>query len=146
MSIAVIRIRGRVGVRRQIKDTMMMLRLNKKHNCIILPDNNKIYMGMLSLIKDYVTYGKINDETLKELLSKRLKRKDKKSISADVVEKTVKTLKAGKLLKDIPEIVPVLTLNPPKKGFEDLGIKRTFKQGGSLGLRDDINELIKRMI
>lgn len=145
MTLAVIRVRGLIGIERKIKDTMNMLHLKKKHNCVILPENNPVYLGMVIKIKDYVTFGAVSDETLKLLLSKCLKRKDKKKVSAELVEKTLKILKEGRLLKDVEEIIPVLSLNPPKKGFEKEGIKKTYVQGGALGKRDNMDDLIKRM-
>ncbi|RLF30819.1 MAG: 50S ribosomal protein L30, partial [Thermoplasmata archaeon] len=47
--------------------------------------------------------------------------------------------------RELPDIKPVLRLNPPRKGYE--GVKRSFMEGGALGYRGkEINKLIKRMI
>jgi len=77
---------------------------------------------------------------------KRLVRQDKKKVDDKLVEKVVKTLNEGKLLKDVPEIVPTLRLHPPIKGFKRGGIKNTVKQGGDLGIHDSMDELIKKMM
>ena len=68
--IAVIRIHGRTGLKKGIKDTLTMMRLYKKHNCIIVP-NSPDMVGMITKVKDYVTWGEINEENLHMLLKKR---------------------------------------------------------------------------
>ena len=40
MAYAVIRIRGRIGVRRDIADTLKMLRLHKVNHCVIVPETD----------------------------------------------------------------------------------------------------------
>ena len=68
--IAVILVRGLIDVRKPVKDTLAMLRLTRKNNCIVL-DNTPVNLGMLKKVKDYVTWGEISEETLKELIEKR---------------------------------------------------------------------------
>ena len=70
MTYAVIRVRGSVNVRSDIKDTLKMLRLNRVNHCVLVP-NTKPYSGMLQKVKDYVTWGEIDDETLKLLMDKK---------------------------------------------------------------------------
>ncbi len=124
--IAVIRIRGSIRVKKAVNDTLNMLKLYKRNYCVVLAETPSI-LGMLQKVKDYITWGEINDETLKLLKEKRLeKTKDKQG---KVVEKTF------------------FRLSPPRKGFERKGTKVAFKVGGALGKRGDkINDLIKRMI
>ena len=64
---AAIRIRGTVGVKKEIKDTLEMLRLTRLHNCVILPETKEI-KGMLLKVKDWITWGEISKETLKSYL------------------------------------------------------------------------------
>jgi len=71
--IAAVRIRGITGIKKEIKDTMQMLRLYKKNSCVIL-DDNKNYRGMLNKVKDYTTYGNVDEETIK-LLEQKGKKK-----------------------------------------------------------------------
>ena len=86
--IAVIRIRGSKGVRREIKDTMSFLRLNNKNHCVII-DNKPTHVGMLRKIKDYVTWGEVDEKTFRELLLKRGKTVGKKSLTENYLkEKT----------------------------------------------------------
>ena len=67
--IAIIRIRGPVKVLIGIEDTLAMLKISKKNNCRIIEETPSV-KGMVAKIKDYVTWGIINDETQK-LLDKR---------------------------------------------------------------------------
>ena len=71
--IAVIRIRGIIGLKQEVKDTFKMLHLYKKNTCTIIP-NSKDYVGMLKKIKDYITWGEINSETFKLLLTHKVKK------------------------------------------------------------------------
>src|SRR3989344_227022 len=87
--IAVIRIRGSIGVRKEIKDTMNMLRLYNKNHCIVI-DNSPKFVGMLRKIKDYVTWGEIEEKTFKELLAKRGKTIGKKSLTEQYLKEKTK--------------------------------------------------------
>lgn len=67
--LAVVRIRGQVRLKKEIADTLKMLNINKKNHCAILEDAPNI-LGMIKKVKNYVTWGAVNDETIK-LLEKR---------------------------------------------------------------------------
>ena len=86
MMLAVIRIRGSVNTRKEINDTLKMLRLPYVNNCVLAEDKPEI-KGMIEKCKYYVTFGEIDKETLVALLKKRLrlagnKRVDEKILSA----------------------------------------------------------------
>ena len=68
--LAAVLIRGLIGIRKEIKDTLFMLKLRKKHACVVLA-NNAVNRGMLKKVKDYVAYGTISQEVEKELVEKR---------------------------------------------------------------------------
>ena len=70
--LAVVRIKGRVKVRKQVEATLQKLRLKAPNNCVLLPEEPSM-LGMLSRVRDFVAYGKINRETLVKLLRKRLR-------------------------------------------------------------------------
>lgn len=70
--IAVILIRGTIGLNHKKKDTLKMLNLLGKFNCVILTDN-PVNKGMILKMKDHVTWGEISDDTIKELDAKRPK-------------------------------------------------------------------------
>jgi ribosomal protein L30/L7E len=67
---AVILIRGRIDFKQDVKDTLDMLRLKKKHTCVIVPIN-PTYQGMIMKVKDAVTWGTVSDETIALLQEKR---------------------------------------------------------------------------
>lgn len=153
--IAIIRIAGQVGVKKSIKDTLAMLKLYKKHTCVIVP-NNASYLGMLKKVKEYVTWGEINESTFKELLLKRGKLHAKKSLNIEYLKENtdldidtfVKKFFSGEMkLLDVPGLKPFFKLSPPVKGFERGGTKKPYSMGGVLGYRKEkINDLIKRML
>ena len=78
--VIVIRVHGRTGLKKGIKDTLSMMRLYKKHNCVVVPNSPSI-IGMIPKVKDYVTWGEIDEETFKELLKKRGKLSADKNIT-----------------------------------------------------------------
>ncbi|UCG95551.1 MAG: 50S ribosomal protein L30 [archaeon] len=138
--LAVIRIRGRVGVRRGIRDTLKMLRLEKKNSCIVVPETPQ-YLGMVRKVRDFVTWGPVSDQTLQELVAKRARNRENGKIGEEKVKSVVKNLKEGK--KD--EIKPYFSLSPPSKGFKG-SVKQHYPRGALGNRGDKINELLKRMI
>ncbi|MDD2678714.1 MAG: uL30 family ribosomal protein [Candidatus Nanoarchaeia archaeon] len=144
MTTLLIRIRGTVGLKKEVKDTFLMLRLKKSHWATLLPET-PVYEGMIKKVKDFSIYGKISNALIEELLGKRLKMKNGKPASNELIKKAMNAIKAGKLLKDVESIDPVLRLAPPIKGFKG-GIKKTVKQGGVLGKHDSIDEIAKKMM
>lgn len=124
--VAVIRIRGKVRIDKEIKDTLDMLRLFRQNYCVVKEATPSI-MGMILKVKDYVTWGTVDEETEKLLNEKKLQ-KGKDKTGKEVVKQFFR-------------------LNPPKGGFERGGIKKPFKMGGALGDRaEKVNDLIKKMI
>lgn len=73
MKIAIIRIKGPIKVKREMNDTMNMLRLRRKNVCVII-ENTKQNLGMIKKVENYVAYGEIDEETLKLLVEKRGKK------------------------------------------------------------------------
>lgn len=61
--IAVIRISGGVGLKRDIKDTLEMLRLYKKNCCVVLDETPSI-TGMVKKVKDFVAWGEVSEEVI----------------------------------------------------------------------------------
>lgn len=114
---AAILIRGLIGIRKDIKQTIFMLGLRKKHACVILPQTDSI-LGMLRKAQGYLAFGEVSNETAELLIKKRSKKNSR-----------------------------CFALAPPRQGFERKGIKVPFTRGGALGYRGEkINDLIKKMI
>jgi large subunit ribosomal protein L30 len=154
MVYAVIRVRSGIKMKPDIKKTLRMLRLTRVNHCVLI-EENKVYKGMLQVVKDYVTYGEIDKDTLSKLISTRGRLIGDKPITEEYIQSSTpfKTLDelADAIINntfsyvEIPEVKPLFRLNPPRKGYG--GIKRAFKIGGSLGYRsEDINRLIQSML
>lgn len=137
--LAVIRIRGSVGVPPRIKDTLKMLRLNQVNHCVILPKTPD-FEGMLRKAMNYITWGEIKPGVLGALIAKRGRGPGDKRIEG----KDVKTLAQKIEEKDELKIKPVFRLSPPSRGFRS--VRSSFPKG-DLGYRGEkINELLERMI
>src|SRR3989338_1344582 len=155
MKFAVVQVRGVIGTSKKIKDSLKMLKLYRKNSCVIL-ENNPVYIGMLNKLKDFITWGEINEETLFFLLKNRGRIVGNKLLTDDYLKGKLNlnikdfaaSLHSGKTnLKDIPGLKPYFRLCPPVMGYERAGIKKPYSMGGALGYRkNNINELIKRMI
>ncbi|PIN98693.1 MAG: 50S ribosomal protein L30 [Candidatus Diapherotrites archaeon CG10_big_fil_rev_8_21_14_0_10_31_34] len=152
--LAVIRVRGSIRTKIEINDTMKMLRLFRVNHLVLISEKKQM-KKMVEKVKDYVTYGEIEAETLEKVLSKRAFLKGNKKVLIEYLkEKKINSFKelAEKIikeeiqLKDL-EIKPVFRLKPPKKGYERAGIKKAYSIGGALGYRaTEINKLINKMV
>lgn len=114
--IAIIRIKGNVGLRKGIKETFERLRLKKKYSCIVWEKPGKEQLGMLEKVRNFVAYGEIDKETYEELLKAR-----------------------GQKSKTF------FRLHPPRKGIESkkhFGIGKGVLGNN----KTEINKLIKRML
>ncbi len=154
MGYAVIRIRGSINVKGDIKDTLNMLRLNRANHCVILPEE-PAYKGMIQKVKDYVTWGEISEDITARLLFLRGKTEGDQPISEgfvrqntdyDSIEELSKAICKGDIrMSDIKGLKPVFRLHPPTGGYRT--VKRAYTVGGSLGYRGkDINSLLEKMM
>ena len=139
---AVIRLKGLAKIREDFKDTLKMLRLNRKMHCVVL-DENDVVKGMLQKVKDRVTWGEVNDDVLKLLVEKRGRKSGNVKLTKEEADNIFNKIKESKKIPS--EIKPVFRLTPPSKGFKH-SIKQHYPKG-ELGYRGkEINELLKRMI
>ncbi len=149
----VVQVRGVVNTRREIKDTLRMLRLHHINHCVLVPDT-PAYLGMIRKVKDYVAYGEIDANTLSTILETRGRLTGNVRLSDSYVrdnskfasiEEFAHALCANEAtMTDVPGLKPVLRLHPPRKGHKS--IKRTFQQGGALGYHGNaINDLLYKM-
>jgi large subunit ribosomal protein L30 len=139
--LAVIQVRGTISTDVPTRETLTSLHLYRQNYCTVVP-NTPNYKGMLQKVKDYVTWGEIDDSTYKALIEKRGEEyKGRTTDSKDKIEYTKGLKEGGKLLKKY------FRLNPPRKGYGKKGMKATFKDGGAFGYRGEkINELVMRML
>jgi large subunit ribosomal protein L30 len=150
--LGVIRIKGQGGTRKEIEDTLKMLRLDTINSCTIVLETSD-FKGMIEKCRDMCTWGEIDKDTLVAMLRKRLrftgeKRIDEnnlKKITGNTFESFADSLLEGKVkLNNFKEFQPFFKLTPPSKGFKSL---REYYPKGDLGYRGkEINELVKRMI
>ena len=152
---AIIRLRGSVGIRPEIKHTFRNLRLHKVNHCVVVEEND-YYAGMIKKVKDYVAWGEISEDMLAVLFKNRGRLEGGKRLTEDYLRENTPfgsfkelahALYSGEVkMKDLMEykIKPVCRLHPPRKGHR--GIKRSVKEGGVLGYHGDkINELLYKM-
>jgi len=71
MKIAIIRITGEVGLRKEIVETLNRLRLRRKYSCVIFENPIKEQLGMVNKVRDFVAFGEISSEMHKKLVEKR---------------------------------------------------------------------------
>ncbi len=115
--LAVVLIRGRIGVAVNVKQTLDQLGLDRKNACAVVPATAPM-KGMLMHVKDYATFGVVSGDVLAKLTAKST---DKKRIRC--------------------------ALAPPRGGFERKGTKMPYSRGGALGDRgEDMNALLTRML
>ena len=149
----VVQVRGVVNCRKEIKDTLKMLRLHHINHCVLIPDT-PAYLGMIRKVKDYVAYGEVEPAMLATILQTRGRLTGNGKLTDEYVKANsdyediaafTEALCAGEAaFEDIPGLKPVLRLHPPRKGFRS--IKRTYQQGGALGnYGSEINALLYRM-
>jgi len=139
---AAVRLKGLVGLKKDIKDTLLMLRLNRKMHCVILKESD-CTKGMLHKVKDWITWGEIDEKILIYLIEKRGRKHGGERLTIKEAEEVFKKTKET---EKVPEIIkPVFRLNPPSKGLKN-SIKQHYPKG-ELGYRGkEINKLLMRMI
>lgn len=119
--ICIIRIKGQIGVRKDVEETLFRMRLRRKYACIVIDKPDEVQLGMIKKLRDFIAYGEISEDVYKKLIKER-GRKDEKG-----------------------HLKPFFRLHPPRKGIES---KKHFGVGkGVLGDNGDkINELVLRML
>ncbi len=138
---AVVRIRGSVNARREIEDTMKMLRLKKVHNCMLYPKTPAID-GMLNKARTSLTWGEVNEDVLLKLLLKRGMAEGDKKLDEKKAKELAQKPDKENLLKN--KIKLPLRLPPPSKGFSS--VKAPYPKGDAGYRGEKINELLERMI
>jgi len=138
--IAIIRITGKVKINRKMEETLFRLGLRRKYVCVLVDEKNKLKMGMLNKVKNYVSYGEIEKGMLIRLIEKRGKRKDKKEIKDE--EKIAEEIEKGKSMEEVG-LKSFFRLHPPIGGLKS---SKEHYPKGVLGKNKEINKLIERML
>jgi large subunit ribosomal protein L30 len=148
---AIVRLRGEVNVRPEIKATLGMLHIHRVNHCVVVNEDPH-YRGMIQKVKDYVAWGKIDDETLTLLLERRGRLSGNRRLTEEFLKKNTKygtfkelasAINTGSANLNELGIKPIFRLHPARKGLRTT--KKTAQQGGDLGFRQDLTGLIKRM-
>ncbi len=122
-------------MRDEMEDTLMMLNLKNKFNCTFVPETDD-YGGMLKKVKDFIAWGEVDEDVVKEVLQKRSKIED--------VDKVVEGLDKGMSLGEM-DVQRSFSLSPPSGGFSR-STKEPYPKG-EVGYRgDEIIQLIERMV
>lgn len=154
VKLAVVKVRGDVGARQDVRDTLRMLGLTRVNHCVLI-DDSPTYKGMLQKTKDLITWGEVSKETIDTLLRKRGRLVGDKKLTDEYfksktqfpsIVELVDAIYSGKVEPSaVPGLKKVFRLHPPRKGYE--ATKRPFRDMGSLGYRGEkINDLLARMI
>lgn len=116
--IAVIRIKGQVGVNRDIKETLDRLRIRRKFATKVFENPTAVEIGMINSVRNFVSYGEISEDTYKKLVEAR-----------------------G--IKDSEgKLKPFFRLHPPRGGAN---MKLHYPKG-LLGENKEMDKLILRML
>ncbi len=138
---AVLKVRSAIQAGPEVKGTLKRLRLIKKMSLAVFKATPEL-RGLLTVVKDYTTFGEISEEFLGEIIKKR-----GKEFKARTHDSRGKLNYQNHIVFNKQKYKPIFHLNPPIGGFERKGIKKTFVQGGVLGDRKEkIQKLIERML
>ncbi len=150
--LAVVLIRGTINTHPDVRRTLELLRLKKKHALVVI-DDNEVSRGMLQRVKDYTTYGTIDEKFFATIIEKRGELLGQIKVTSENTDakKIAAEYFSGKLkLRDFEKthnLKAYFRLAPPVGGFERGGIKMPFTKKGVLGQRGDkITALITKML
>ncbi len=152
MTYAVLRLRSSVNKTRRVEDTLRLMRLTRVNHCTIIRDEPET-IGMIRKIKDTITWGEIEPESLAKLLRYRSNipggltdEMVAEYTDYGTVEEFAQAVVDGKIeLGAVDGLKNLFRLHPPRGGHR--GIKKTYNTGGSLGYRGkEINALLERML
>ena len=137
--ICIIRIRGQIGLDKDVEETLHRLRLRRKYSCVVLTPTRE-QSGMLKKVRNFVAFGNISKETLEKLIEKRGQPIEKKK-KIDV-KKAVEAFEKGNTLEKL-NLKPFFRLHPARGG---MNTKLHFPKGVLGDNKDKINDLVLRML
>jgi large subunit ribosomal protein L30 len=151
--LLVLRVRGTVSVRKDVKETLKRLNLRRRHNLTVVPDTPD-YRGMLQKAKDYIAWCKADKKLLAELLEKRARTSGWKPVTESTLkehgfssfEELADAIIEGRVLfHKLGWIKPYMALNPPRGGYKK-PVKKPYAAKGVLGENPELPEILKRMV
>jgi large subunit ribosomal protein L30 len=139
--IALIRIHGMIKVPSAVQETMHRLRLRKKYTCVVV-DEKPETVGMITKVKDFIAFGKIDEKTLTEIIKARGKVLGDTKAKIKDAEKIAKEVFAGKTLEEL-KVKPFFGLHPARGGIDT---KHHYPKGVLGDHKENISKLIMRML
>ena len=118
MKLAVIRIRGQVGLNKDVKETLHRLRIRRKYACAVFDSTNETQKKMIESVRNFVSYGEISEETYKKLVDTRGKKDSEGNLK------------------------PFFRLHPPRGGVKT----KVHYPRGVLGENKEMDKLMERML
>ena len=117
--LAAIRIRGGVRASKELQHALRNVKLDKKHACVIL-EKNPVNEGMLRKVAQYITWGDVNEETLKKLGDRKTLSPPRKGYSRIGLKKNYKAGgDIGNRGEAINELIVRMTAHVPKERVRD---------------------------
>ena len=152
--IAVVRVRGSVGMSRELEEVLRQMHLTRKNHATLI-DNSPSNRGTLQRVKDYTTWGEASPETIERLLAERGALPGNKRLTEDYVKNSLGYESIGALAKGLWDtrvdlrrlkgVKPLFRLHPPKRGFKG-STKKPYPEG-ELGYRGaEIDKLLADMV
>ncbi|MFH0896788.1 MAG: 50S ribosomal protein L30 [Candidatus Bathyarchaeota archaeon] len=152
--LAVIRIRGSVGIDKEREYVFKLSHLTRRNHAVLVKDTPS-NVGSIRKIKDYATWGEVTADTVFLLLKKRGMLEGGKKLTDDYVKEVLGYSSIKELseaiyglkvtVKELPKVKPLFRLHPPTKGFHG-STKKPYPEG-ELGYRGEaINQLIAKMV
>ncbi|MCX8184267.1 MAG: 50S ribosomal protein L30 [Sulfolobales archaeon] len=153
---AIVRIRGTVDIPRDVEYALRLLRLVRPFHTVIYSKSPSLD-GVLEVVKDWITWGEIDKEVLKMLITKRGRLVGGRPISDEDIKKIFGMNSVNELVDALYEeriqwhhydryVKPIFRLHPPTGGFKR-STKKPYGSGGELGYRGhEINSFLTRLI
>jgi len=152
--IVVVRVRGNVGVSKEIEEVLRQMHLTRKNHATLITTSPSSD-GTLRKVKDYATWGQPSLEVLKELVAKRGMLTGNKQLTDDYVKEHLgygsldelsRALHESRVeLRNLENVKPLFRLHPPRKGFQG-SIKKPYSEGELGNRKEAIDSLLTRMI
>lgn len=151
-SLLVVNLRGLVNTRAPIRTTLNQLKVAKRFNATIVP-NDDVHAGMLNLAKEHLAWCQLNADLAEKLLKSRSERSSGNRVLESEIAKEhgsfheiASGLENGTIkLSAIEEMRPFFRLSPPRGGFKR-SIRRQYLDGGILGPNKELQSLVERML
>ncbi|MFQ5531827.1 MAG: uL30 family ribosomal protein [Candidatus Nanoarchaeia archaeon] len=138
--ICIVRVHGKIGLKKSVNETLNRLKLRRKYSCIVLINPKKEMLGMVKSVRNFTAFGNLDKSTFKKLLESRGQVIDKsKKIEAD---KVITELEKSKKYEEL-NLKGFFRLHPPRKGINS---KSHFPKGVLGDNGKEINKLIERML